>query len=287
MNSIAFITCDRIPNLTADDRLVVEELREFGIAVTPVVWTDSPDLSGFELVVVRSPWDYHLKFDQFQDWLSAVEQNRIPLLNPAPIIKWNMNKQYLRELEARGVPVVPSVWIQRGNTGPLQAVLDAQQWDQVVVKPTVSATAYETHRVTKQQTGKFQAQFMELANQADLVVQPFLEEIQTAGEWSFIFVDGKLTHTVLKQAKAGDFRVQEEWGGQFFASTAPPAVVNAAHRVIEALDETLLYARVDGVVKDGTFWLMELELIEPALYFSCVPEAARRLAEAIACRVNV
>ncbi len=282
MKKIVFATCSRIPNLTEDDRSVVEHLRRQRIQVEPLVWNahDRPPRD-FEIVVIRSCWDYHFTPRQFLHWTSEIQTEGIPLWNPASVVEWNLDKVYLRDLEERGVSIPPTVWLERRSESNLAAILHEQGWEKAIVKPAVSATAFQTWRTSPAQARSHQDMLEKLLETSGVIVQRFVDEIQTRGEWSLIFFLKEYSHAVLKRAKPGDFRVQEDFGG-FLDKTAPSAsLIEQAQRIVELIEEQLLFARVDGVEIDGNFQLMELELIEPALFLLQDPLAARRFSDAI------
>jgi glutathione synthase/RimK-type ligase-like ATP-grasp enzyme len=279
---IAFVTHAGLPGLSADDRLAVEELHRRGARVEPAIW-DDPGVrwSAYDRVVIRSSWDYHLRPDAFLGWLDRLEAEEIPLWNPAPVVRGNVDKGYLADLAAAGLPVVPTVRLERGEAVDLAALLDRQGWTEVVVKPSVSASAFRTLRAGREEAGAAQAKLEELLASSGALVQPFLPEIQTGGEWSLIFLGGKFSHAVLKKPKEGDFRVQQELGGSADPAVPPPDLVEQARRVTERIPGPWLYARVDGLEIGGTFTLMELELTEPSLFLAADEQAPARFAEAI------
>jgi len=279
---IAFVTHAGLPELSADDRLAVEELRRRGARVEPAVWNDSQvRWSAYDRVVIRSCWDYHLRPDAFLGWLERLEEERAPLWNPAPVVRGNVDKAYLAGLAAAGLPVVPTVRLERGEPADLAALLDRKGWAEAVVKPSVSASAFRTLRVGRGDAGAAQAKLEELLASSGALVQPFLPEIQSGGEWSLIFLGGRYSHAVLKRPKSGDFRVQQELGGSADPTVPSHGLIEQARRVVETIPGPWLYARVDGLEIGGTFTLMELELTEPSLFLGTDERAPARFAEAI------
>ena len=282
--TVALATCAEHPNLPEGERTLLGALRALGVSAEPAVW-DSPDVNwaAFEAVVLRAAWDYHVKAAAFGGWLSRLEKAGVPLWNPAPVVRANMNKSYLRGLEQAGATVVPTAWISAGRGRSLDEVLSERGWTQAVVKPVVSASAYRTRRVARGEPGA-QAALEEVLAHSDAMVQPYLPEIEAEGEWSFIFLEGKFSHAVLKTPAPGDFRVQSEHGGAAERRTPPPELRSQAERVAALGAPGLLYARVDGVRRGRELLLVELELIEPYLYMDEAAGAAGRLARAIAAR---
>lgn len=278
---IALATSADHAELHEHDLPLADALRAAGLDPVPAVWTDpSVDWSAYDAILLRSVWDYHLRYDEFTEWLALVDKAGVPLLNDSGLVRWNGDKRYLLELRERAVAIVPS---QIAAGACLREVIGGLTGQDVVVKPTVSATARHTVRGIAGSPELDQA----LAELPDLVylVQPFQPEIATEGEWSVIFVDGEFTHAVVKRPAAGDYRVQAEYGGQATLTAPTPAVLDGARAALEAVGRTPVYARVDGVVVNGRFLLMELELIEPYLFLPQHPEATRKLAEAVAARV--
>ena len=283
MKRIAFATCDKLPELTADDRLVMPYLSERGLSLSPLIWNDeTARLADYDCIVIRSCWDYHYQPQQFLQWLSQLEAQGIRLWNPKPVVTWNLNKLYLRELHERGAMIPPTLWFEPGAQADLRAILETQGWQRAVVKPLISATAYRTWVTTPETAPRQQGAFAELLADTGALVQRFVDEVQSEGEWSLIFLRGAFSHAVLKQAQAGDFRVQEEYGGTSLAATPPPFLIEQAQQILARVNEKLLFARVDGVQSDKQLCLMELELIEPHLFLGTDAHAPARFAAAIA-----
>jgi glutathione synthase/RimK-type ligase-like ATP-grasp enzyme len=284
------VTCVSIRELTDDDRPLLAELWNLGIKAEPAVWDDpSVDWKSFDAAVIRSTWDYHLSPAAFFAWLSRLEELGVNLWNPAKVVRANVDKSYLKGLEAAGVSVVPTIWVPRGEQGgrtDLDQVLAARGWTDAVVKPVISAGAYRTRRARLGDPSGQDALDDVLAHSAAMV-QPFLPEITAEGEWSFVFLGGTFSHAVLKTPRAGDFRVQEDHGGRTERREPPPGLVVQARDAAIAGPQPWLYARVDGVRRGAELIVIEVELIEPALYLSHAPSAARKLAEAIKARIPV
>jgi len=201
------------------------------------------------------------------------------VINDIPTVKWNMHKSYLKELQAKGAHMAKTIWVDRGSRADVCALAEALKAKRMVAKPCVAATAYETFVMDAIHPD--QTRFDELISNHDLIVQEFIEEVQTLGEWSLIFFDGKFSHAVIKKPKADDFRVQNDFGGTYSQANPPEKILKQASEVIKALPQRLAYARVDGVMSGDNFLLMELELIEPALFLSVDFLAPKRLSEAI------
>ena len=270
---VALVSCSRLPALSPDDHPLRDALVRRGASVEPAIW-DDPAVAweAYDAVVIRSTWDYHRRVGEFRAWLDRCERAAVRLWNPAGLVRGNIHKSYLLRLADDGVRVVPTVLLD--DSAATGAVMRERGWLRAVVKPATSATAFQTHIVT-------QSDLASLASRRDVLVQPFMEEIVREGEWSFVFIAGTFSHAVLKRPREGDFRVQSDWGGTSALATPSGALIEQAAATLEAVREPWLYARVDGVVRDGILLLMELEMTEPTLFLSMWEPAAERLAAAI------
>ena len=284
MKRIALATAAKLPTLNDDDRLLIPALAELGVAAVPAVW-DAPDVCWDEYrggaVLVRSCWDYHHRLEEFLAWVTRLERARVPLWNPPAVLRWNSHKSYLRDLAARGVPIVPTRWLARGRQVGLARLLRDEGWSDAVVKPAVSASATDTWRTSAVAAGADQSRLEDLLRVRDVMVQPFIAEVRDPGEWSIIFFGGRFSHAVLKQPAEGDYRVQWEFGGAAVIKAPPSRLLADAQAVMVAVPGNPLYARVDGVERDGRLMLMELELIEPHLFLGWDADATGRLAVAL------
>ncbi len=268
------------PDLVQDDRLLQDALERRGIRAEAAIWDGNVDWRGFDAVVVRSCWDYHLRPAAFEDWIGGLERDCVPLWNPPEVLRWNGRKTYLRHLEAAGIPTVPTRFIEQGDAS-LDVVLDEAGWDEVVVKPLVSASAHETWRASRSTLAADRTRYHRQLGSGGLMVQPFLPSIQTEGEWSLCFFGGEFSHAVIKRPRPGDFRVQADHGGSYLPADPPATLVAQADAALRASGRPTLYARVDGCMVDGGFQLMELELLEPGLFLSTHPSAPDRMADAV------
>jgi glutathione synthase/RimK-type ligase-like ATP-grasp enzyme len=283
---IALATYDGAPDLAPDDQTILPELGAEGIDGEPVVWSnDSVAWDSFDAVLIRSCWDYHLHIAEFRDWLARLEASGVRVWNDPTIVRWNADKRYLIDLAARGVATIPTTAVLAGSGRKVQEIVTANGWAAFVVKPAVSASGYETHLFNGPLDDADRATIARVASVRDVLVQPFVEEVRRDGELSFTFIDGEYSHAALKRATPGEFRVQTEYGGSVEPTDPPNSLVDEAACALDGFPEVPLYARVDGVVRDGSFLLMELELIEPNLFLASAPGGARRLARAVAARL--
>jgi glutathione synthase/RimK-type ligase-like ATP-grasp enzyme len=252
------------PDLGADDRLLHQALLAAGIPVTVAVWTD-PDVAWHNaaLCVIRSVWDYHLQPERFIRWLSHAS-TVTTVLNPPRLVAWNMHKRYLMQLAAAGIPTVDTVWITPGSDADVCQLLDAMGWDQALLKPAVSASAWQTAKVGPGDT-EGQRLLGQILRHCDAMLQPYLPSVERDGEVSVMIIDGTVSHAARRQsALTGDIEVTRYGIPHEIADDER----SLAERVVSLLPQRPLYARVD-LVRDGSDRLLlgELELIEPVLYF--------------------
>jgi glutathione synthase/RimK-type ligase-like ATP-grasp enzyme len=243
------------------------------------------DWDGFDAIVLRSNWDYHFDPDAFLGWLDRLERAGARIWNPPALVRWNLTKGYLLELARAGVPTVATVILEDETRAGLEAVMAARGWSRVVMKPAISASAHDTRLVSGATLDEAVGALASGAIRRPVLVQPFVEEIQTRGEWSLVFIDDEMTHAVLKRPASGEFRVQPRWGGTVETPAPPDGVRAVARAALAALPVSPLYARIDGVETAAGFQIMEVEVNEPGLFFPYAPAAALRFAEALLRRV--
>ncbi|MBP2647337.1 MAG: dcsG [Gemmatimonadetes bacterium] len=278
--SVVLATCRHHPSLTASDALLASHLQSCGVIVTAAPWDNlAPAELRDTVVCLRATWDYHKRSDEFRRWISALREREVVLVNPAETVLWNMDKGYLGWLESRGIAIPMTRWIAPGAVIDLPGMLAASGWRRAVLKPRISATAFGTHLVSAATVlGSDEAGVLA---RSGALLQEFVPEIQSAGEISLMFIDGGFSHAVSKRPSAGDFRVQHEFGGTVGATGASPSLRDFGARVLDAIPVPWTYARVDVVDTHEGPVLMELELIEPDLFFTFGSDGARRLAEAL------
>lgn len=284
---IALATYDRAPGLAPDDRLLIPALERLGIRAEPAIWSDmSIHWRAFDAVIIRSCWDYHVRFAQFGVWLDALQADSVPLWNPASMVRWNADKRYLLDLAGRGVATIPTMIAMRGRADAVEPLAAAEGWTRFVIKPAISASGYETFALEMPLDDASRAIIARVAGLGTVLVQPFADEIARSGELSLTFFDGVFSHATIKRARPGEFRVQTEHGGTVDSIVVEPALIEQAAAVVRSLDERPLYTRVDGITRGDAFLLMELELIEPNVFMSYSENAAERFARAIAGRLG-
>lgn len=277
----AFLTMDSLEGFFCSDNLTYEPLSKLGWSIEEVSWRQ-PEVrwDDFDLVVIRSPWDYSNHPQAFLEVLEQIDNSKATLANPLSVVRWNLDKVYLRDLEAKGVPIVPTLWLPCLTQVDLDAALDHFATNEVVVKPTIGAGAGDTFRLTRESATVRVA--LEVFRSRAVMVQPFLNAIVERGEYSLFYFNREFSHCILKLPKPGDFRVQEEHGGLISSCPAPDLLLEAGRRVLDAIDGPLLYARVDFVsLSTHTPVVIEVELIEPSLYFGYDEQSPTRFAQAL------
>ncbi len=283
---VAFVTCRSVPSLTPDDQLAIAPLAAHHLTVEPVLWDDTAvRWSVYSAIVIRSCWDYHKRAAEFAAWIEVMEREAFPLWNPPALVRWNMDKQYLAELAGGGIRIPSAMFFARGQDAPpLSQVLSTNGWERAVVKPTISGSAFSTWVTRPEIAGEHEPDFRAMITRGGVVVQRFEPEIVRRGEWSLIFLGDTFSHGVLKQPKAGDFRVQKEHGGTAEPANPSPALMDAARQVLAMVRHPWLYARVDLVESGDDVLLMELEMLEPDLFLRYSRDAPGRFADAIRAR---
>ncbi len=282
MRRVAFLTMHDPTGFVIDDELAVLPLARRRIQVETIPW-DRPgvDWRRYELVVIRSTWDYHNHADRFLATLEAIERAGVRLENGCEIVRWNMQKTYLRDLAAKGIETVPTFWREGLSPGELLPLFEELRSAEGVIKPTMSGTAQGTWRLDAVRARELAPEIEAYFKDRPLMMQPFERGIVEEGEFSMTYFNGRHSHSILKVPKAGDFRVQEEYGSEIRAIAPEPALLAAGNAAIAAVGHRLLYARVDFVRSGETFRLMELELVEPSFYLRTDAGAAERFAEAV------
>ena len=280
---IALATCETLPDLFLDDQLLAKALERRGADVTPLVWS-SEAASGAcpDICVIRNTWDYYHRPAAFLAWAEGMAA-RSTLLNPFPLLRWNHHKGYLLELAAQKLPVVPTILVRQGRPLQITPLAQAAAWQDIVVKPAISAGAHRTARFAAIDPAA-QDHLAELVGEGDALVQPYLPSVETYGERSFLFINGELTHAVRRtQALTEGVGIERTMD----RVTPTEAEYRIAQAVMAALPVAPLYGRVDlAPDAEGRPLLMEVEVIEPRLFLQECPEALEQFADAIVARVR-
>ncbi|GAA0887666.1 ATP-grasp domain-containing protein [Rhodanobacter soli] len=284
---LALATSADHPSIQPDDAHLAASLERLGLPPVVCVWNDpAVDWAAFDAVLIRTIWDYFKHHAAFLDWLDRLDALGIPTINDSALLRWNSDKRYLLELAQHGVAIIPT---RLASAAALPDVLAAMPGQAVVIKPSISGGAWHTLRGTAGDAA-FADAVAQLPRDCDYLVQPFVPEIVSDGEWSLLYFAGEFSHAVLKRPAAGDYRVQGEHGGSAEPAQPDAATLAAADRALAAVAAlghgNHAYMRVDGVVSGGRFLVMELELIEPFLHLAAHPAAAERLAQDVAARLS-
>ncbi len=281
MKKCAFLTMDSLDGFCCYDHLLHEPMKESGWDVEEISWcSNGVSWDAYEVVLIRSPWDYMEAPKQFLKVLEEIDGSKARLENSLNIVKWNIEKTYLRDLEQRGVPSIPTLWNDRFVEAEARSFFDQLNVGEIIIKPTLGAGAQNTYRLGVE---KFEDSLSILRSDyvdRAFMVQPFISEIIDPGEFSLFYFAGELSHAIQKKPKAGDFRVQEEHGGVLSKIEPDADMLSCASCALELIGEMPLYARVDLVPYRGQLVLMEIELIEPSLYFNLDAEAPGRFVKA-------
>ena len=283
--TVVFATCDHQPLIAPDDAPLAVALGDLGIAVVPMPWTEIDPASVIDAgpIVLRSTWDYHRMPTMFAAWLEALDDSGRVVMNTPAIARDNIDKIYLRGLEQAGIPIPRTRWVDRPDAAGLRQVLRDEAWEGAVIKPRIAATAYGTFLISS--ASELSEADLAPARASGALLQEFIPNIRTRGEISLVFAGRDFSHAVSKHASDGDYRVQQDFGGSVVETTPSAAVLALASQVMTHVPGDYVFARVDIVEADRGPLLMELELIEPELYFTIVPGAAARMARAIAARI--
>ena len=279
--NIALLTCERLPNLTENDQLIIPELVKHNIQSKAVIWNDkSVNWIDYDYLVFRNTWDYYEKETEFNHWLKQIKQLGIKTLNTLEIIQKNKHKFYLQTLEKQGFKILPTVFIEKTTELNLAEIIP-NHWKKAVIKPAFSAGSYLTKVFDVIDIEKINEQYQPIATAEDLLLQEFMPEIQSEGESSFIFFNKQFSHAVNKKPAPGDFRIQVQFGGQYTAFKPNDALIHQAQQIVNTFKDALLYARVDGILCNNQLQLMEIECIEPDLYFQYGEGALQKFVDSI------
>ena len=278
---VAYLTMEDMGDYVTDFGLSFAAMKSLGWEPEAAAWRGDHDWNRFDAVYICMPWDYPQHAREFLDVLERIDASRAVLFNDISIVRWNLDKSYLRDIEARGFGVVPSTWYECFESEGTQRFFTEHRCKRVVVKPTIGANAKDTFVLNDPVDDETLATLQQVFSQRRFMVQPFIENIQSEGEFSLFFFGGVYSHAVRKTPMPGDFRVQEEHGAKIEAATPSAALLETAMTVIGTVQPLPVYGRGDWVRgDDGRFLLMELELIEPSLYLRTDSGAAARFARA-------
>lgn len=280
MKRCAFLSMDSLEDFECYDQLLFMPLERLGWKAEQVSWRNKQvDWNQFDAVVIRSPWDYHEDPDNFFQTLRTIDRSSALLENSLSLVEWNSNKRYLSDLQNSEVDIVPTLWKETFESREWNSFFNHFSSNEIIIKPAVGANSVDTFRLNKNEGEKFFPKLTSRFTNRPFLVQPFIPSVVTEGEYSLFYFGNTYSHAILKTPKRDDFRVQEEHGGHLMLVKAEEKMLAIGDQILELIDPEPLYTRID-LVRNGqnNFLLMELELIEPSLYFNMDPESSERFA---------
>ena len=269
-------------NIITEDSLVADALTKKGFKVTRTNWDNLDfDWTSTRFAMFRTTWDYFDRFKEFDIWMNAAS-HQTNFINPLSLVHWNIDKHYLADLESKGIKIPPTMFVESGCNIKLQDLMSSKNWQKYILKPAISGAARHTYLFDKSNVAQLESVFEELIANESMLIQEYQHQITEKGEVALMLMGGKFTHAVLKKAKAGDFRVQDDFGGTLHDFSPDRAMIEFAEKIVSCCPVNPAYARVDLIWSNtGELCLSELELIEPELWFRKHPAAADVLADAI------
>jgi len=260
---------------------LVAVLAAGGLTARPEAWTDHIDradgLEGADLVMPLVAWGYHRDHVRWMKACATWQAAGVRMLNPPEVLAWNSDKSYLKRLGDAGIPIPATIWSEQITPDQVADAFDVLGTDELVVKPRVSGGGWQTTRLAR-------GEALTETPDGPALIQPFISALETEGELSLLFFGGRFSHAVRKRPRAGEFRIQQQFGGLYAPEPDPdPAALELAERVLATVEEDLLYARID-LARDasGQWLLMEAELIEPDFYLNHAPDGGKAFATAVA-----
>lgn len=271
---------DSLEGFSCYDHLLYEPLNKLGWKAQQVSWKSKDiDWNDYDSVIVRSTWDYQDESEKFLKVLEQINDSKAVLLNDIEVMKWNMNKNYLFDLAKKGVSIPSTLLLDEYDYNKISKSFNEFQCDEIVIKPLISASAFNTFRIRKNNLNDYNDNLQSTFRNRSFLIQPFLTSIIDEGEYSLFYFGGKYSHTILKTPKTEDFRVQEEHGGILKLVEPEKQMKLVAEKILRFIPK-LLYGRIDlARTEKDNFVLMELELIEPSLYLNMAPESAAFFAQ--------
>jgi glutathione synthase/RimK-type ligase-like ATP-grasp enzyme len=278
---IAILTCEKLPDLNKNDQLLIPELAKHNILATSQIWSDyATDWTQFDYLIFRNTWDYFERETEFNNWLLHIQNLGVKTLNPIEVIQQNKHKFYLKNIQNSGNTIIPTVFIDKTNDLNLKDLIP-NDWKKAVIKPAFSGASYQTEVFDCDDFEAINKIYKPISQEKELLLQKFMPEIQTLGETSFIFFNKKFSHSINKKPVDGDFRVQSQFGGIYTAFQPEKQLIDEAQKIVNTFETNLLYARIDGIVIDNQLHLMEIECIEPDLYFEHTAGGIERFVTAL------
>ncbi len=268
---IAYVSCQNLPEPDIDENPLVEGLKAAGHDASVAGWDDeSVDWSQFDAILIRATWNYAWHLEAFRAWIARANR-QTTLINPIETLEWNLHKGYLKELQAAGIPIIPTAFFKQNASASIMELCESRGWSRIVIKPTVSAGSFGTRAfdLCKGEAPAAQAFFDEMIAQREMMIQRFVPAVETVGETALIVIDGELTHAIEKRPRFDD---QDE--EVYLRESISDEMRDIVPKVIDAASKDHLYARVDVIPDDdGSLMLSELEMLEPSLFFPYFPDA--------------
>ncbi|QHJ11936.1 Cycloserine biosynthesis protein DcsG [Paraglaciecola mesophila] len=281
MKRCAFLSTDNLEGYFVYDELLYAPLKQVGWHVDAVSWHDSNiDWNSFDVVVVRSTWDYQQHAREFMQCLRRIEDSRAVLANSLRLLTWNISKEYLKDIASQGISIVPTIWLDAFDLAQVSAGFEHFSCEKLVLKPCVSANADDTYLLDREQLLNQAKNLKVVFDDRAFMVQPFIEAVVTQGEYSLFYFNGHFSHAILKQPEQGDFRVQEEHGGRLQAVEPDEEMLTQARHTMASLPDDALYVRIDLLRYKKEYVVIEIELIEPSLYFNMDERSPANFVEA-------
>jgi glutathione synthase/RimK-type ligase-like ATP-grasp enzyme len=275
---IALATCRTWPELSVSDRCLADALERRGFGVEAAPWNGPFEpFARAAAVVIRATWDYHQALDEYRAWLDRLTATRT--FNAPDLIRWNLEKTYLNELATRGVRV-PASMVLEADAAAIAEGLDRLALADAVIKPIVGASGFGVERVSRGREAEAVARLRAVTRSPRLFLQEFLSEV-VGGEVAGVFLGGSFSHGLRRVPAAGEFRVNSQYGGRMEAAALDAETVETMTRIVSQLPHEPLFARIDGVSRDGRFLLMEVEVNEPDLGLHLAPDTGERFAAAL------
>lgn len=292
MTRVAILRCEKLPSfitweipnldeLFEEDNLLIRGFEVQGFQASPVVWSDpNIEWKQFDIALIRSTWDYLDAAEHFLHVLSNIESSSCKLYNPLSVIRWNLDKHYLLDLEQQGVQIIPTFMASHVELDTLHQLFVENQWQTAILKPAIGLAGSNTYRLTLHELENRLTKIRDEQPRSEYLIQPFIETVITEGEWSFIYFNQQLSHVLLKKPAPNDYRVQGIYGGTIQSAEPQSGDILQANSVLDRLSSDILYARLDFVRVNGQLSVMEVELIEPIFSFNLVPDSIMRLVNA-------
>jgi len=289
---VAILRCENLPafvegdiadydELFDDDRLLIAAFEAKGFKASLIVWTDpATDWSDYDIAIVRSTWDYIDRREEFLNVLSRIEASSCKLFNPLEVIRWNSNKNYMLDLEKWKVPIVPTYKADGTDLKALQNSFAEKNWLEAVLKPAVGAGGADVHRTRSNEILNKYKKLKLKQSHHNFIIQPLIDSVMTEGEWSYVYVNGELSHVLLKKPAAGDYRTNVVYGGSIISVQPQKNDLRYVDSILTKIPFDLLYARLDLVRVGDELAVMELELIEPVLYFNLARKGIEQMVNA-------